>query len=150
MSQCRIYLDVCALCRPFDDQSFVRIRLESDAVRLILQHVREGALYLVCSPVHQREITAVSEMFERMELLSILSELGHPVVLIDYGAARSRAEYLVRHGVGIADAAHLSFAEATQAHFVTCDDRLLRKCRQVKSAVWCGTPIEFCVKEDLK
>jgi predicted nucleic acid-binding protein len=124
--------------------------LESDAVRLILQHVREEAFYLICSPVHQREITAVAEMFERMELLSILSELGHPVVLGDRGAARIRAEYLVRRGVGIADAAHLSFAEAAQADFITCDDRLLRKCRQVKSTVWCGTPIEFCGKEDLK
>ena len=150
MAQCRIYLDVCALCRPFDDQSFVRTRLESDAVKLILQHVREGTFYLVYSPVHQREIAAISEMFERMELLSILSELGHPVVLIDYGAARLRAEHLVQRGIGIADAAHLSFAEAAQAHFVTCDDRLLRKYRHVKSAVWCGTPIEFCVKEDLK
>lgn len=57
MALCRVYLDVCALCRPFDDQSFVRIRMESDAVRLILQHIREGALQLACSPVHQREIT---------------------------------------------------------------------------------------------
>ena len=100
--------------------------------------------------MHQREIAAISEMFERTEIMSILSELGDQVVLSDPGIVRARAEYLVQRGVGIADAAHLSFAEVAQADFVTCDDKLLRKCCQVGSTVWCGTPIEFCVKEDLK
>ncbi|WP_027389074.1 PIN domain-containing protein [Chrysiogenes arsenatis] len=150
MTQRPIYLDVCALCRPFDDQSFVRIRLESDAVRLILQHVRAGELRLVYSPVHQREIAAITEIFERMELLAILSSVGHPVTLLDAKATRTRAEYLVQRGFGIADAAHVSFAEAALSDFVTCDDRLLRKCRLVQSTVWCGTPIEFCGKEDLR
>jgi len=27
-----VYLDVCALCRSFDDQSFLRVRLETEAV----------------------------------------------------------------------------------------------------------------------
>ncbi|MDF2953368.1 MAG: hypothetical protein OD816_000613 [Thermodesulfobacterium sp.] len=30
-----IYLDVCALCRPFDDQSYLRIRMETEAINLI-------------------------------------------------------------------------------------------------------------------
>lgn len=83
-------------------------------------------------------------------MLGILSGLGHAIILTDPDEVRARAEYLVQHGVGIADAAHLAFAEAEKADFVTCDDRLLRKCRAVGSRVWCGTPIEFCVKEDLK
>ncbi|MCL4321813.1 MAG: hypothetical protein M0016_00195 [Deltaproteobacteria bacterium] len=28
-----IYIDVCALCRPFDDQSLLRIRLETETVK---------------------------------------------------------------------------------------------------------------------
>ncbi len=36
----RIYLDVCSLCRPFDDQSYTRIRLETEAVNLILSRVK--------------------------------------------------------------------------------------------------------------
>ena len=31
-----IYMDVCALSRPFDDQRYPRIRLETEAVNLIL------------------------------------------------------------------------------------------------------------------
>jgi len=30
----QVYLDVCALCRPFDDQQQVRLRLETNAVEL--------------------------------------------------------------------------------------------------------------------
>jgi hypothetical protein len=40
----RVYLDVSALCRPFDDQAQMRIRLETDAVLLILSHVRSKNL----------------------------------------------------------------------------------------------------------
>ena len=38
----RIYLDVCCVNRPFDDQTQDRIHLESEAVILILKHVRSG------------------------------------------------------------------------------------------------------------
>jgi hypothetical protein len=37
-----VYLDVCALRRPFDDQSFLRTRLEAEAVNLILSRVHKG------------------------------------------------------------------------------------------------------------
>ena len=32
-----LYLDVCTLGRPFDDQNMMRIRLETDSYHLILQ-----------------------------------------------------------------------------------------------------------------
>jgi predicted nucleic acid-binding protein len=150
MTQRRVYLDVCALCRPFDDQSYIRIRMESDAVRLVLQYVRERRLQLVSSPVHHQEITAIPELLERTELLAILAGMAVPAALSDMLVLRTRAEYLVRQGAGVADAAHLAFAEAAEADFVTCDDRLLRVCRKVAVNVWCGTPTEFCCKEDLK
>jgi len=36
----RLYLDVCTLCRPFDDQNMMRIRLETDAFYLILRNIQ--------------------------------------------------------------------------------------------------------------
>ena len=38
----RIYLDVCCLNRPFDDQTQDRIHLESEAIILILKRIRSG------------------------------------------------------------------------------------------------------------
>jgi len=36
-----VYLDICALSRPFDDQRQVRIQLESSAVALIIERTRQ-------------------------------------------------------------------------------------------------------------
>ena len=63
-----IYLDVCSLCRPFDDQTYLRIRMETEAVSLILTKVREGRCKMYVSPVHFKEIDAITESEERLEL----------------------------------------------------------------------------------
>ena len=144
-----VYLDVCVLCRPFDDQNQVRIRLETSAVELILAHIRASKLELIISPTHNLEIRAMRNVSERNELLLLLKEIGTPLSF-DLLVARQRASELVARGLGVADAAHLAFAEQALAAFVTVDDRLLRKYRQLKPPIWCGTPQSYCEKEDLK
>jgi len=47
-----IYLDVCVLCRPFDNQQYLRIKMEMEAVNLILSNVKKGKYKLIVSPVH--------------------------------------------------------------------------------------------------
>jgi predicted nucleic acid-binding protein len=49
-----------------------------------------------------------------------------------------------------ADAAHVAFVEIVGAEFISCDDKLVKKCKKYKIKIWCGNPIDFCVKEDLK
>lgn len=144
----RVYLDVCALCRPFDDQAQMRIRLETAAVQLILSHVRSGDLALVVCSAHDVEINAIEDPIEREHLLSMLREIGSRVVF-DLHQVRQRAEELTERGIGPADAAHLAFAEAAAASFVTCDDRLIRQCRRVQPSTWCGNPVAFCSEENL-
>ena len=144
-----VYLDVCALSRPFDDQSFLRIRLETEAVNLILLKVPESHLSLVVSPVHFAEIRAIPDALERLELLSII-ELYGVRLDIDKAIARKRAEELAELGFGSADAAHVAFAEAGNANLITCDDKLLRKCAKYDIKVWCGSPVLFCTEEDLR
>ena len=144
-----IYLDVCALCRPFDDQTQLRVRLETDAIQLILSHVRSGHLALVVSPAQDIEISAIDELAEREHLTSLLQQIGDRVEF-DLKQARNRAEEMARLALGPADAAHLAFAEQAQASFITCDDRLLRQCKRVRPAVWVGTPVSFCDEEDLR
>jgi len=63
----RVYLDVCALSRPFDDQSQVRVQLESNAVALILEHVKETELELIVSTIHDIEINPISDLEERRQ-----------------------------------------------------------------------------------
>jgi predicted nucleic acid-binding protein len=149
MQKALLYLDVCALSRPFDDQSFLRIRLETEAANLILSKVQEGRFELAVSPVHFAEISAIPDTLERLKLLSIIERYG--VLLdIDKRKARKRADELVRLGFGPADAAHVSFAESGGASFITCDDNLLKKCAKYAKVIWYGNPVQFCTEEDLR
>lgn len=63
---------------------------------------------------------------------------------------RTRAESLSALNMGVADAAHVAFAEFAKADFVTVDDRLLKLCRRLDIQVWYGTPLAFCDKEELR
>jgi len=36
------------------------------------------------------------------------------------------------------------------AQFISCDEKLLKKCLIHKIKVWCGNPVSFCEKEGLK
>ena len=47
-------------------------------------------------------------------------------------------------GFGVADAAHIAFAEKSGTPFISCDDRLIKKCLNYKVKIWCGNPVIFC------
>jgi len=49
-----------------------------------------------------------------------------------------------------ADAAHVTLAEAIADFFITCDDRLVRKCKKERVAIIPMNPVEFTITEDLK
>jgi len=145
----QVYLDVCALCRPFDDQQQARIRLETGAVELILAHVRQENLKLIVSAVHRLEIVAIKNAEEREQVALLLNRIGS-VVKTEVAATRRLAEELVADGFGVADAAHVAFAAQAGAEFVTVDDRLLKHCYRAQLTIWCGTPVGYCEKEKLK
>jgi len=145
----KIYLDVCSLCRPFDNQDYARISLETDAVNLILSGVKENKYMLMKSPVHIKEIQVISDDFERTELLRLLETYGRtnkfePEIL------RERTEFLISKKFGIADAAHIAFSENYDSIFITCDDKLLSSCMRVSVKIKCMNPVTFCEMENLK
>jgi len=144
-----LYLDVCALCRPFDDQNQLRIRLETDAVFLILRRIEIGLYRAVVSPVHHSEISEISairETSERLEIKSLLGGLDNACEC-NLIKARHRTEGLIGMGFGIADAAHVAFAEQLAEVFITCDDKLLKLCRQTSLRIVAANPLEFIAKE---
>lgn len=145
----RLYLDSCTLCRPFDDQSQMRIRLETNAYYLILQALQDARYTMIISTVHFEEANAISDIEERQEIIAVLERLGTKAQC-DVATARARAEELHARKFGLADAAHVAFAEATADVFISCDDRLVKKCRREKVAVTTMTPVEFTLAEDLK
>ncbi len=144
----RIYLDVCALCRPYDDQGVLRNRIETDALYVIRERVRSGVYSLIVSPVHLIEIGATTHQQEGAEVLAFLDGFAERPSW-DMSKARERAEDLYRKRFGPADAAHVAFAEQAADVFITCDDALLKKCRKTKVGVRATGPIEFLASEGL-
>ena len=145
----KIYLDVCTLCRPFDDQNRMRIRLETDAYYLIVQAIQDEGYEMMVSPVHFEEVNAIEEFQEKYEILSFLQTYGVRVVC-DHSKVRARAEYLVSIKFGLADAAHIAFAESASDFFISCDDRLLKKCRRHHAGGVAMNPVEFSIREGLR
>ena len=68
----RIYLDVCCLNRPFDDQEQDRVRLEAEAVKSVLFHIGMGQWIGVGSDAIGFEIDRISDPDRYLEVTSIV------------------------------------------------------------------------------
>ena len=125
----KIYLDVCCLNRPFDDQAPERIRLEAEAVMLILARVESGAVHLVGSEVIQHEIAADRDA-RRRERVRALAHMASVEIQLT-SALEARAVTIAALGVSPLDALHLACAEIAAEVFLTTDDRLLKRAARV-------------------
>lgn len=145
----KIYLDVCTYCRPFDNQEIVRTRLETDAYYLILNKCYEGYYEPIIPPVHIKEVSAIPDVQERIEMLSLLEHFKKDIDF-DFRGIRDRAEHLYKLRLGVADASHLAFAEYSADIFISCDDKLIKKYKTLNGKMPIMNPIEFVVSENLK
>ena len=123
----KVYLDNCFYNRPYDDQSYLRISLESQA-KLYVQHlIREKKLDLVTSYVLDYENSrnpnasrrdTISDFFEN-EVEHIGSDKNDEILPI--------AKKIQATGVKTADSCHVACAEyAGCDYFLTTDDRILK------------------------
>jgi hypothetical protein len=92
-----LYLDVCALCRPFDDQSQMKIKLETDSIFLILEKIKAGKFKMLFSKIHNLEIKDIQEKEEREELLQFLEKYGNEVKV--KMLALKPEDFIVREGI---------------------------------------------------
>src|SRR5438045_599496 len=86
----RLYLDVCSLNRPYDDQSIDRNRLEAEAVLVIVGRVSRGQHMMVSSEIIDLESEASPDR-EKAELVRETLRLAkHHVVLTTVDVERFR------------------------------------------------------------
>ena len=110
----KVYLDVCCLCRPFDDQRFNRIRMEAEAVIAILNGGIES-WELIGSEVIEYEIARISDEERRRSVEGLLQFTQGPVMIDE--AITDRARTFNEIGIGAFDALHLATAESVGAVF---------------------------------
>jgi predicted nucleic acid-binding protein len=120
-----VYLDACCLNRPFDDQSQPRIRLEAEAVLIILERIQKAEWAWTSSTVLDLEIDQTPDA-ERRARMNLLTQAAQRHVQVE-AIQETRARDLVALGLAAMDALHLACAESSGADvFLTTDDRLLR------------------------
>ena len=127
-----IYLDNCCFNRPFDDQSKIRIRLESEAKLKIQEEIRAGKFQLAWSyildyennknPYEERKVQingqkkyAVIDIQENIELLE-------------------KAGSLNKKGFQKYDSLHIACAIFAKCeYFLTTDENILRKSKLINN-----------------
>lgn len=121
----RVYLDVSCLNRPFDDQRQARIRLESEAVTLILDRIDAGVWRLLSSEIVRIEVAAMTDRERKGRVQALFADSDDTIALTE--EVIRRAAKLVKLRFGAADALHVASAERLNADvLLTCDDRLIR------------------------
>lgn len=67
-----IYLDTCSLCRPFDNQNNLRIKIETEAVQFIFEQIKKKKMKWIASEVLEFEINQINNLEKRIKILSFL------------------------------------------------------------------------------
>jgi predicted nucleic acid-binding protein len=117
----RIYLDSCSLQRPFDDQTQLRIRVETEAVVAILAAAQVGNVVLVNSEALEYESNRIPDEQRRTEVKAVLALAQEHLDVSD--EAEALALFLEGHGISPMDAVHLALASTAKVDFfATCDD----------------------------
>lgn len=132
--------------RPFDDQSQVRIRLETIAIYAILKTIKEREFTLISSFMLEFENSLNPYEDVRMEIemassmASEYSDMGEDILVT--------AKDLELIGIKPRDAMHLACAVKGKAdYFLTCDDKLIKKARFIKEDIVIINPIDFIRSE---
>ncbi len=142
----KLYFDMCALKRPFDDRSQPRVDAEAEAVLDLLQRIIGGGHTLVWSVALEYENRADPDL-EVREVIGRWAGLAAEQLRMS-PAARQRAAQLHGFGFSPLDAVHLALAEVGACDvLVTCDDRLQKRAARVSTSVRVANPLELAQEQ---
>ena len=138
----KIYLDNCCYNRPYDDQTQIRIHLETEAKLHIQDIIKNGELDLVTSYMLEYENGKNRFSHKRQAISDFMSTNEAYYVGIERDdEAKKIAEDIMKTGVKGIDALHVACAIlAGSDYFITTDDRLLKNQTEKIQVV---TPGEF-------
>lgn len=120
----RLYLDNCCFNRPFDDQSQLKVRLETEAKLFIQQGILVGRYELVWSYILEFEnrqnpyVNRYSAINDWKSIATVHCIETEDIIIF--------AESLFLLGIKVKDALHISCAvHSNTDYFITTDKKLL-------------------------
>lgn len=122
----KLYLDMCSLQRPLDSKTQVRIILEAEAVLGIIALCETGQIQLMSSDILMFEAKNIAITQRKAYVFEVLNKAN--IYLARTKTIDQKAKELVELGIKPMDSLHLASAIIAEAdYFCTCDDRLLRR-----------------------
>lgn len=124
----RVYLDNCSYNRHYDDQSQMRIHLETQAKLHIQDTIREEKIELVTSYVLDFENSYNRSIQKKMAIEKFMKEYATLYVSNKNEKDIAKiADAIMETGIKEKDAYHVACAVIAECnYFVTTDDRLLK------------------------
>lgn len=121
----KIYLDNCCFNRPFDDQSQIRIRLESEAKLKIQEEIQKGHVELIWSYILDYENNR-NPFQERKDRINGWKKYA----IVDIQGSHELIEMansLNKKGFPKIDSLHMACAIISKCeYFLTTDDKILK------------------------
>ncbi len=145
----RIYLDNCCYNRPYDDQSQMRINLDTQAKLYIQLMIKDKKIELVTSYVLDFENSKNRVIQKKLAISTFMEENESYYVGEErQDEIRTMVRQIMATGVKEKDAAHIACAiYAKSDYFITTDDRLLK---YTSDQVKILTPGEFIREIEVK
>jgi len=126
-----VYFDACIYNRPFDNQRQDRIRLETEAIIIILKYIRKGKIDLIGSDILLLEINKTANLIRKSKLNFLLKNISN-YIITDI-KTKKRAEFLKNKGFDNFDALHIANAEINDVnYFISTDDKLIKLYNRIK------------------
>ena len=124
----KIYMDNCCYNRPYDDQTYIRIHLETEAKLHIQDLVKRGEIELVTSYMLEYENGKNRFSHKKQAIADFMNANESYYVGINKETeAKTVAGHIMENGIKSADALHVACAVlAGSDYFITTDDRLLK------------------------
>lgn len=142
----RIYLDTNVWSRPFDEQISERIVEETEAFFKILEGIYYQRRYeVIGSPILEDEIEQIEEK-EKRKAVKALADIFVSEKIKEL--SKSLQGEIKTLGLKDKDALHLAFAVNNSEYFISCDDEILSKRKEIEKRykIKVVNPIEF-IKE---
>ena len=139
-------MDVCCYNRPMDDQSQLRVYIESETIQGILLKCDSGLWTLVGSEVLEFEINNNTHDEKRQKALSMMKGHSSEIVLMT-DEIQARAESFQKHNIKTFDSLHLASAESANVDvLLSVDDKFIKVAMRTDSKVRVINPTDW-VKE---
>ena len=122
MKKLRLYLDSCCFNRPFDDLSQEKIRLEFEALVIIIGKCENGDWDILASDVLDDEIDRTTNPIKKQKIKLLYSSTTTKVEINDEIISRAK-ELQSSYGIRSFDALHLASAEYGKADVLLSTDR---------------------------